>query len=216
MRVGIYARTSCGSQSPENQVDALKEVGQRLGWQIVEIFVDQGVSGAKGRRPGLERLVKAVNRREFELVAAWSVCRLGRSLGDLLAVLAELNAKNVGLYLHQQGLDTGTPAGRVLFQVAGVFAEFERAILIDRVKAGLARARASGKRLGRPRLPDDVIDRIRQELEAGRGIHSTAKRLGVGVGSVQRVKAQLRASLPNRVIATHQVEAPLTIVGAPQ
>jgi DNA invertase Pin-like site-specific DNA recombinase len=216
MKVALYARTSCGTQSPENQVEALKEVGQRLGWQIVEIFVDQGVSGVKGRRPGLDRLLKAVNRREIELVAAWSICRLGRSLGDLLAVLAELNAKSVGLYLHQQGLDTGTPAGRVLFQVAGVFAEFERAILIDRVKAGLARARASGTRLGRPRLSDVVIDRIRQELMAGRGIHSTAKRLGVGAGTVQRVRAELRASLPNQLIAAHQVEAPLTIAEGPR
>jgi DNA invertase Pin-like site-specific DNA recombinase len=209
MRVAAYARTSSEGQSPENQVEALKEVGQRHGWQIVEVFVDQGISGAKGRRPGLDRLLKGVNRREFELVATWSVDRLGRSLSDLLTLLGEFNAKGVGLYLHQQGLDTATPAGRILFQVAGVFAEFERAILIDRVKAGLARARASGKRLGRPRLPDEVIDCIRQQLMAGRGIHSTAKLLKVGVGSVQRV----RASLPNRVIADHQVAATSMVGG---
>jgi DNA invertase Pin-like site-specific DNA recombinase len=129
--------------------------------------------------------------------------------------LGELHAKGVGLYVHQQGLDTTTPAGRTMFQVMGVFAEFERAMLIDRVKAGLARARAAGKRLGRPRLPQEVIDRIRRELEVGRGIHATAKRLGVGVGSVQRVKAELRASLPNRMIAAHQGGAP-SVVGAPQ
>jgi DNA invertase Pin-like site-specific DNA recombinase len=214
MKVGIYARTSSEGQSPENQIDALKEVGCRLSWEVVDVFIDQGVSGAKGRRPGLTRLLKAVNRREFDLVAVWSVDRLGRSLSDLLTLLGEFNAKGVGLYLHQQGLDTATPAGRILFQVAGVFAEFERAILIDRVKAGLARARAAGKRLGRPRLPEEVIDRIRRELEAGGGIHSTAKRLGVGAGTVQRVRGELRASLPDQVIAAHQVEAPLTIVGA--
>jgi DNA invertase Pin-like site-specific DNA recombinase len=196
MKVAIYARTSSEGQTPANQIDALREVGRRLGWQIIEVFVDHGISGAKGRRPGLDRLLKGVNRRAFDLVAVWSVDRLGRSLSDLLALLAEFNAKGVGLYLHQQGLDTTTPAGRTMFQVLGIFAEFERAMLVDRVKAGLARARASGKRLGRPRLPDEVVTRIRHELQAGRGIHSTAKRLGVGAGSVQRIRAELRASLP--------------------
>ena len=142
MRTAIYARVSTLDQSPANQIDALNEVGQRLGWQIIEVFVDLGISGAKGRRPALDRLLKGVNRREFDLVAVWSVDRLGRSLSDLLALLAEFNAKGVGLYLHQQGIDTATPAGRILFQVVGVFAEFERAMLVDRVKAGLARARA--------------------------------------------------------------------------
>jgi DNA invertase Pin-like site-specific DNA recombinase len=216
MRVAVYARVSTDDQSPINQIDALTEVGRRLRWEVVEVFVDQGISGTKARRPGLDRLLKGVHRRDFDMVATWSIDRLSRSLPDLLALLGELHAKGVGLYVHQQGLDTTTPAGRTMFQVMGVFAEFERAMLIDRVKAGLARARASGKRLGRPRLPEEVIDRIRQELMAGRGIHSTAKRLGVGVGTVQRVRGDLRASLPNRVIAAHQVEAPLTIVGAPR
>jgi DNA invertase Pin-like site-specific DNA recombinase len=215
MKVGIYGRVSTEEQSPANQIDAVSEVGQRLGWQIVEVFVDQGISGAKARRPGLDRLLQGVHRRDFDLVATWSIDRLSRSLPDLLALLGELHAKGVGLYVHQQGLDTTTPAGRTMFQVMGVFAEFERAMLIDRVKAGLARARAAGKRLGRPRLPDDVIDRIRQELQAGNGIHSTAKRLGVGVGSVQRVKAELRASLPNQMIVADQVATP-SMVGAPQ
>jgi DNA invertase Pin-like site-specific DNA recombinase len=215
MRVAVYARVSTDDQSPINQIDALTEVGRRLRWEIVEIFVDQGISGAKARRPRLDQLLKGVHRREFDLIATWSIDRLSRSLPDLLALLGEFHAKGVGLYLHQQAIDTSTPAGRTMFQMMGVFAEFERAILVERVKAGLARARASGKRLGRPRLSDEIINRIRIELEAGRGIHATAKRLGVGVGSVQRVKAELRASLPNQVIAAHQVEAP-SMVGAPQ
>jgi DNA invertase Pin-like site-specific DNA recombinase len=216
MRTAIYSRVSTEDQSPANQIDALTGVGRRLGWEIVDVFVDHGISGAKARRPGLDRLLKGVHRRDFDLVATWSIDRLSRSLPDLLALLGELHAKGVGLYVHQQGLDTTTPAGRTMFQVMGVFAEFERAILIDRVKAGLARARASGKRLGRPRLPDELVAPIRAELEAGRGIHATAKRLRVGVGSVQRVRAELRASLRNRVTAAHQANAPLTIVGAPR
>jgi DNA invertase Pin-like site-specific DNA recombinase len=215
MRVGVYARVSTEDQTPANQIDMLREVGRRQDWEIVDVFVDEGISGAKRHRPGLDRLLKGVYRRDFELVATWSIDRLSRSLSDLLALLGELHAKGVGLYIHQQGLDTTTPAGRTMFQVMGVFAEFERAMLIDRVKAGLARARASGRRLGRPKLPEGVVARIRQELMAGRGIHSTAKRLGVGVGSVQRVKAELRAGLPNQVIAAHQGEAP-SVLGAPQ
>jgi len=123
----------------------------------------------------------------------------------LLALLAELHARGIGLYLHQQGLDTMTPHGRTMFQMLGIFSEFERAILVDRVKAGLARARASGKKLGRPRLPDDVIASIRRELESGGGIHSTAKRVGVGVGTVQRVRAELHASLPAHAIAVDRL-----------
>jgi DNA invertase Pin-like site-specific DNA recombinase len=201
MRVALYARVSTIDQIAANQIEALREVGKRLNWDVVQCFVDEGVSGAKGQRPALDRLRKGVARREFDLVAAWSVDRLGRSLPDLLSLLSELNARGVGLYLHQQAIDTTTPAGRTMFSVLAVFSEFERAILVDRVKAGLARARASGKKLGRPRLPNDVIARIRHELESGRGIHSTAKRLGVGVGTVQRVKAELRASLPTHVAA---------------
>jgi DNA invertase Pin-like site-specific DNA recombinase len=215
MRVGVYARVSTEDQTAANQIDTLREVGRRQGWEIVEVFIDEGISGAKRRRPGLDRLLKGVYRRDFDVVAVWSVDRLGRSLPDLLALLGEFQAKGVGLYLHLQGIDTSTPAGRTLFSVLGIFAEFERAMLVDRVKAGLARARASGKRLGRPRLPDEVVARIRAELEAGRGIHSTAKRLKVGVGSVQKIKAALRASLPDPVVAAHQANAP-SIVGAPQ
>jgi DNA invertase Pin-like site-specific DNA recombinase len=205
MKVVIYARVSTDDQSPANQIDALREVGGRLNWNIVEVFVDQGFSGGKGQRPALVRLLKGVARREFDLVAAWSVDRLGRSLADLLALLAELHSKGVGLYLNQQGIDTTTPAGKSMFAMMGVFSEFERAMLVDRVKAGLARARASGKKLGRPRLPDDVIARIRRELEARQGIHSTAKRVGVGVGSVQRVRAELRAGLPAHVVAADRL-----------
>ena len=112
------------------------------------------------------------------MVAAWSVDRLGRSLQQLLAFLGELKAKGVDLYLHQQGLDTSTPAGRALFQMLGVFAEFERAMIVERVQAGLRRARAQGKRLGRPRVPDKVEQAIRRELTKGRGTHTVARAVG--------------------------------------
>ena len=146
-RAAIYARVSTSSQTTENQLRELRLVAERHGWRVVAEFIDNGVSGAKGRdaRPGLDRLMQAVARREIDMVLAWSVDRLGRSLQDLLGFLGELHGKRVDLYLHQQGLDTSTPAGKALFQMMGVFAEFERAMIRERVNAGLARARSDGQ-----------------------------------------------------------------------
>jgi DNA invertase Pin-like site-specific DNA recombinase len=149
------------------------------------------VSGSKDRRPALDRLLAGLARRDFDCVAAWSVDRLGRSLQQLLVFLAELKAKNVDLYLHQQGVDTGTPAGKALFQMLGVFAECERAMIVERVQAGLRRARSQGKTLGRPRVGADVEKAIRRELAKGRGIHAVAKLIGVGAGTVQRVRSEV-------------------------
>jgi len=126
-----------------------------------------------------------------DLVAAWSVDRLGRSLQQLLSFLSELHAKGVDLYLHQQGVDTSTPAGKALFQMLGVFAEFERAMIVERIRAGLRRAVAEGKRLGRPRVSSEVESAIRRELAKGRGIHAVAQAVGVGAGTVQRVRAEV-------------------------
>jgi DNA invertase Pin-like site-specific DNA recombinase len=132
-------------------------------------------------------MLKAIARREVDMVAAWSVDRLGRSLVDLLDLLRELHSKGVDLFLHQQGLDTSTPAGKAMFQMMGVFAEFERAMIRDRVMSGLARARAQGVRLGRPGLSQEKANAIRQAKAAGKGVRHIARELGVGVGTVFRV-----------------------------
>jgi len=194
MKVGIYARVSTDGQTPENQVRELVGVGQRLNWTVVETFIDHGISGAKGRdqRPAFDRLLRGVTRRDFDLVAAWSVDRLSRSLIDLMQFLQEIRGRGVGLYLHQQGLDTTTPAGRAMLQMLGVFAEFERALIQERVRAGLARARSQGKRLGRPPMTDKLAGRIRRTLAQGNGINKTARLVGCGVGTVQKVKTALR------------------------
>jgi DNA invertase Pin-like site-specific DNA recombinase len=193
--VGLYLRVSTDGQSVTNQRLELEAAAERNGWSIVAVFSDPGISGAKGRdkRPGLDKMLKAVARREFDMVAAWSVDRLGRSLPDLLTMLGELQAKNVDLYLHKQALDTSTPAGRMLFQMLGVFAEFERAMIRDRVLAGLGRARKAGKVLGRPRLAPDKETAVRSMLAAGKGINSTAKAIGVSNGVVERIKAAMAA-----------------------
>ena len=150
----IYLRVSTDSQTTDNQRRELEAVSGRSGWQVVKVYEDAGISGAKGRdkRPGLDAIMKAVNAKEFQMVGAWSVDRLGRSLTDLLAILQALRDKGVDLFLHQRGLDTSTTAGRTMFQMLGVFAEFKRGIIRERVNAGLARAREKGTALGRPRL----------------------------------------------------------------
>src|SRR5215813_4039987 len=151
-RAAIYLRVSTIDQTTANQERELREIAGRVGYEIVKVYKDHGVSGAKGRdkRPAFDALCRDATKRQFDVVMAWSVDRLGRSLQDLVSFLSEIHALRVDLYLHQQGLDTTTPAGKALFQMMGVFAEFERAIIQERVRAGLARARSEGKRLGRP------------------------------------------------------------------
>jgi DNA invertase Pin-like site-specific DNA recombinase len=189
-RAAIYLRVSTDSQTTANQEIALREIAGRMDWDIVHVYSDHGISGAKGRdkRPQFDALCKAATRREFDLVMAWSVDRLGRSLQDLIGFLSELHSLKIDLYLHQQGLDTSTPAGKAMFQLLGVFAEFERAMIQSRVKAGLARARASGKRLGRPTVGAGTEDAIRKALAQGAGIRRVASMIGVGVGTVQRIR----------------------------
>ena len=191
----LYVRVSTDGQTTANQQRELEAVARRHGWTVAEVFADRGMSGAKARdeRPAMRRLMAAIARKEVDMVAAWSVDRLGRSLQDLVGFLAELHAKGVDLYLHQQGLDTGTPAGRAMFGMMGVFAEFERAMIVERVKAGLARARAQGRVGGRPRVAANVEKRIRAVLATGFGIRKAARQLGVGTSVVQRVKGEMVA-----------------------
>jgi DNA invertase Pin-like site-specific DNA recombinase len=194
-RVAIYARVSRDGQTTDNQVIALREIAGRRGWDIVEVYTDQGISGAKGRekRPGFDRMLKDANRRKFDVVMAWAIDRMGRSLRDLIDTIEHLEAVGVDLYLDQQSIDTTTPAGKLLFQVTGAFAEFERSMIRQRVNAGLARARAQGKRLGRPRIDQKTEQAIREALASGTlGMLKIAATFGVGSGTVQRVKAEMQ------------------------
>ena len=187
--VALYARVSTDGQTTENQLRELRAAVERNGWTIVAEYVDHGVSGAKGRkdRPRFDALLDAVTRREFDMVAAWSVDRLGRSLQALVGFLADLQSKKVDLYLHQQALDTSTPSGKAMFGMLSVFAEFERSIIRERVNAGLARARAKGTTLGRPRTDPKVEQEIRSLAAKGVGKVKIARTLGIGVSVTQRV-----------------------------
>ena len=189
MKVAIYVRVSTNEQTTENQVRELTEWADRAGHQVVAIYDDNGVSGAKGReyRKEFDRLLRGAVRREFDLVAAWSVDRLGRSLQDLIGFLQDLHGAGVDLYLHQQALDTTTPSGKAMFQMMGVFAEFERSMISERVKAGLARAKSNGKKLGRPKIDAENEARILELRSKGMGMLAIGKELGVGTSAVQRV-----------------------------
>src|SRR5436190_2288019 len=171
-RAVLYLRVSTREQTTENQERELREIAGRMGCEIVQVYQEHGISGAKGRdkRPQFDALLKAATRHEFEMIMAWSVDRLGRSLQDLASFLTEIHALQIDLYLHQQGLDTRTPAGKAMFKMMGVFAEFERAMIQERVRAGIARARADGIRLGRPSLPESKVAEIKQHLQSGKGI----------------------------------------------
>src|SRR5919109_4129427 len=165
-RAVVYLRVSTIDQTTANQERELREIADRMGCEIVRVYKDHGISGTKGRdkRPAFNKLCRDAARREFDVVMAWSVDRLGRSLQDLVGFLSELHALKIDLFLRQQGLDTTTPAGKAMFQMMGVFAEFERAMIAERVRAGLARAKSEGKQLGRPRIAPELEKRIREAL----------------------------------------------------
>jgi len=195
-RAVLYLRVSTIDQTTANQERALREVAERAGWEVVKVYKDHGISGAKGceDRPAFDALHKAAARREFDVVMAWSVDRLGRSLQDLISFLSEIHASGVDLFLHQQGLDTTTPAGKALFQMMGVFAEFERSMIQERVRAGLRRAVDEGKQLGRPRIDSDLEQRIRDALKAGETIRGIAAKFNVNPSTVQRIKSPFVAA----------------------
>jgi DNA invertase Pin-like site-specific DNA recombinase len=188
-RAVIYVRVSTDQQTVSNQTKALEEWATKADVEIVHVYADNGVSGSKGRdqRPGLDAMLTAVTRREFDIVLCWSVDRLGRSVQHLVSILQELHGAGVDLYLHQQAIDTRTPAGRALFQIMGVFAEFERAMIVERVRAGLSRAKAQGKVLGRKPISAKTERKILKLRDKGYGVKKCAKLAGVGVGTAQRV-----------------------------
>jgi DNA invertase Pin-like site-specific DNA recombinase len=188
-RVGIYLRVSTGGQTTDNQRWELQAVAARCGWEVVEIYEDTGISGAKGRdqRPAFDRMLRDATSRSINMIASWSVDRLGRSMQDLVSFLTDLQALGCNLYLHQQAVDTTTPSGRAMFQMCGVFAEFERAMIRERVNAGLARAKKKGIRLGRRPVKPAVEARILKLRADGMGQLKIGRTLGVGTSVVQRV-----------------------------
>jgi len=192
-RAAIYIRVSTDGQTVDNQRLELEQAAKSAGWKIVGVYDDNGVSGAKGRehREAFDRLCKDATRRKFDVVMAWSVDRLGRSLQHLVSFLNELHAVGVDLYLYQQAIDTTTPAGKAMFGMSAVFAEFERSMIQERVRAGLVRAKQhgtkSGKPHGRPKVTRKVEKAVLTARAEGKGKRKIAKQLGIGVSTVNRI-----------------------------
>ena len=188
-RVALYLRVSTDGQTTQNQRLELEKVAQHRGWTVSAVYEDQGVSGAKGRshRNQYDQLLKDATRGRFDFVAAWSGDRLGRSLQDLVAFLDELQSVKCDLYLNQQAIDTTTPAGRAMFQMCGVVAEFERTMIQARVKAGLQRARAKGTRLGRPTLSDWKKAKVLEAKSKGMSDRRIAAEYSVTVRKVHAI-----------------------------
>lgn len=187
-RAALYARVSTGGQTVENQLRELRAVATRLGWEVVAEFVDEGISGAKGRdkRPALDSMLKCVIRGEVEVVAAWSVDRLAQSLPKLSRLLEKLRAYGADLYLHEQELDTSTHPGRALFETLPVVAALEKAIVSGRTKARMAAAKAQGKRISRPPVDPTTVARIRLLRADGHSLRWIAEEVGVGRGTVEK------------------------------
>ena len=186
-KVAVYGRVSTDQQQVENQLQVLREVAEKNDWEIVTEYVDKGISGAKGRdkRPQFDALIKDAVRRKFDLIMCWDISRLGRSLQHLVEFLSDIQSKDVDLYIHQQGLDTSTPTGKMMFQMVGIFGEWERNCISERVRAGLERAKREGKKLGRPtNVNDGTSAAVRLLREQGLPIKKIARELGIGVGSV--------------------------------
>ena len=196
LRAAIYLRVSRDSQTTENQRIVLTKLAERRGFEILHQYEDQGISGGKSRdkRPAFDQMLKDAMRRRFDVLLVWSMDRLGRSVLHVAQAMAELDAAGVALISEQQGIDGTGPFGRAMMQMATVFAELERSMIRARVMAGLDRVRAQGKRLGRPSINPKVEDAIRQQLSAGHGILKVAKIVGVGSGTVQRVKREMAAT----------------------
>ncbi|MDH6154945.1 DNA invertase Pin-like site-specific DNA recombinase [Polynucleobacter sphagniphilus] len=189
-KVCLYCRVSTLNQTSENQLRELRVVAERMGYEIVSEFIDNGISGAKSRkdRPALDEMMKMATQRKFEMVMCWSIDRLGRSLQHLVEILNELQSMKIDLFFMQQGMDTTTPSGRMIFSVFGAIGEFERNLIRERVIAGQLRARASGVHIGRPtKMNDGMRSAIKAMHENGMSIRQIAKSCKVGVGTVYSV-----------------------------
>jgi len=189
-RIALYARVSTDKQTCENQLQELRTIAERMNYTIVAEFIDNGISGMKTRqnRPALDQLMKSATQRRFDMVMCWSIDRLGRSLQNLVEILNELQALKIDLFFLQQGMDTSTPSGRMIFSVFGAIGEFERNLIRERVIAGQKRAVANGVKMGRPsKMNDGMRSAIQLLRKKGMGIKQIARELKVGIGTVYSV-----------------------------
>jgi len=189
-KIAIYARVSTDKQSVENQLNELRTVANRMGYVIIQEYVDKGISGAKSRvdRPSLDLMMKDAVRGRFDMVMCWSIDRLGRSLQNLIEILNELQSVKVDLYFLQQAIDTSSPMGKMIFSILGALGSYERELIKERVIAGQQRAKSEGKHIGRPSQINDALkEAVKLLRKKGMAIKKIAKTLSIGVGSVYKV-----------------------------
>ena len=190
--VAIYARVSTVDQNVDMQVQQLKGIADKSDWKVTQTIIEKK-SGSKSRsdRKGLDELLTAVTKREVDVVMVWSVDRLGRSLTDLVNTMETIKGAGANLYIHSQGIDTNTPTGKAMFGMVSVFAEFERSMIQERVKAGLATAKEKGIQLGRPTLKEKLVERIKAELIRGNSVSEVQKITKASRGTVSRIRQRL-------------------------
>jgi DNA invertase Pin-like site-specific DNA recombinase len=187
----IYSRVSTtNGQTVENQLRVLREVAEKKGIEVVREISDEGISGAKGRdeRKGFDELITGSIRREWDIILVWDVSRLGRSLKHLVSFLEDIQSANCDMYIHQSGIDTSTPSGKMMFGMLSVFSEFERSMIRERVIAGQQRAVANGVKLGRKtNVNDGIITAVYHMRQNNVPIKRIAKDLQIGVGTVYKI-----------------------------
>ena len=186
----IYSRVSTNDQTIDNQLKVLRDIADKRDLEVVREISDEGISGAKGRdeRKGFDQLIKGSIKNEWDIILVWDVSRLGRSLKHLVSFLQDIQSANCDLYIHQNGLDTQTSSGRMMFQMIGIFSEFERSMIRERVIAGQQRAKSEGKHIGRKsNLTEGVINAVKQLRANNVPIKRIAKDMHIGVGTVYKI-----------------------------
>jgi DNA invertase Pin-like site-specific DNA recombinase len=195
MRAVIYTRTSTRQQQTDIQLDALHQLVKNSGYTLVDVIEDIGVSGSKGgrERTGMKKLMAMVNRREVDVVCVYAVDRIGRSMGDIISLVEELDQKGVGLIIHKNAIDTTTAQGKILVGFFALVAQMEKDMNNSRVRDGVAAARARGKQIGRARISAETVSSIRELRQSGKSMNFIAKQLSVGNSQVMRICREMVA-----------------------
>jgi DNA invertase Pin-like site-specific DNA recombinase len=201
LRVGLYARVSTHEQVTENQLRDLRQYAADRVWEIHDEYVDHGLSGAKSSRPALDRMMDDARKKRFDLIVVWRFDRFARSVKHLVLALEELRGLGVGFVSYSESIDTSSPLGQAIFTIIAAMAELERNIIIERVHAGLRRARSQGKRIGRPAGLKVDVQSVAHLMESGMSFRDAARELGVSIGTIQRAmdaywKGVLETDLP--------------------
>jgi len=188
-KVGCYYRVSTKNQTILNQKLELESLAERMGYEIVEEYKDEGISGAKNRdeRPALNEMMKDAVRGKFEMILCYDLSRLGRNLEELIRIMNEMNSLNINLFFYREAINTDTSSGKLMFSMFGVLAQWEKSLISERIISGINRARTQGKKIGRPStFNEGLMQAVRKMREKGMGIVAISRTLGIGVSSVYR------------------------------